>query len=195
MRNSNQVCRICHVRLCLCVAFARMSEIIYSPAACRLGGSGPVVCLLYPLTWILKARSAEEKPATCLRAAPPQRVLLVRVPAALAAPSPNHPAPGASACGVVRECAWKGNRPRQTATLLGSAKAKVTVGAGRWAKRLRWRPRHNWRRPSRRRQPVHLLGWAASHDAGSRAIAWIRFRIWRPPQEHQWHEARASKRK
>ena len=121
-----------------------MSDIIYSPAACRLGGTGPVVCLLYPFTWILKARSAEEKPATCLRAAPPQRVLLVRVPAALAAPSPNHPAPGASACGVVCECAWKGNRPRQTATLLGSAKAKVTVGAGRWVKRLRWRPRHTW---------------------------------------------------
>ncbi len=121
-----------------------MSDIIYIPAACRLGGTGPVVCLLDPFTWILKARSAEEKPATCFRAAPPQRVLLVRVPAALAAPSPNHPAPGASACGVVRECAWKGNRPRQTSTLLGSAKAKVTVGAGRWVKRLRWRPRHTW---------------------------------------------------
>ena len=135
IRNSNQVSRICHVRLCLCVAFARMSDIIYSPAACRLGGSGPVVCLLYPFTWILKARSAEEKPATCLRAAPPQRVLLVRAPAALAAPSPNHPVPGASACGVVCECAWKGNRPRQTATLLGSPKANVTAGAGRWVKK------------------------------------------------------------
>ena len=78
------------------------------------------------------------------RVAPPQRVLLERVPAALAAPSPNHPAPGASACGVVRECAWKGNRPRQSSTLLGSAKAKVTVGAGSWVKRLRWRPRHTW---------------------------------------------------
>ena len=58
IRNSNQVCRICHVRLCLSVAFARMSDIIYIPAACRLGGTGPVVCLLDPFTWILKARSA-----------------------------------------------------------------------------------------------------------------------------------------
>ena len=51
---------------------------MYIPEACRLRGSGPDFCLLYPLTWILKARSDEEKPATCWCAAPRARELLVR---------------------------------------------------------------------------------------------------------------------
>ena len=68
---------------------------MFIPEACRLRGSGPDFCLLYPLTWILKARSDEEKPATCWRAAPRARELLVRGTVALAAPGQRRPATSA----------------------------------------------------------------------------------------------------
>ena len=72
-----------------------MLRIIYIPEACRLRGSGVDFCLLYPLTWILKARSDEQKAATCWCVAPHVRELLARGTAALAAPGHRSPAPSA----------------------------------------------------------------------------------------------------
>ncbi len=105
---------------------------MYIPEPCRLRGSGPDFCLLSPLTWILKARSDEEKAATCWCAAPQVRELLVRGTVALAAPGQRLPATSARRVptGLRVRLEEEKAKAKATATLLGSAKAKVTVQAG-----------------------------------------------------------------
>ena len=95
IRNSDQVPKICHCCFCLFVAFACMTRIMYIPEACRLRGSGVDFSLLYPLTWILKACSDEQKAATCWRVAPHARELLATATVALAARGDRRPAPSA----------------------------------------------------------------------------------------------------